>query len=83
MAEQWCKNKQAVKDTTRPRRSQRTDEMKAEADIILAIHHIKNQLSILTRIRHVYGHQDTKRSLHNDEHPQMKTHPVQVMTNIV
>ncbi len=35
--------------------------LKAEADIILAIHHIKKRSPYRTRIRHVYGHQDTKK----------------------
>ncbi len=81
MAEQWGDNKQAVKDTTRPIEDP-SGMMKAKADIILAIHHLKNRLPFYMRMRHVYGHHDTKRSLHNDEHPQMKTYLVQVMINI-
>jgi hypothetical protein len=55
MADQWCNNKQAVKDTTRPIEDP-NGMLKAKADIILAIHHLKNQLPFHTRIRHVYGH---------------------------
>jgi hypothetical protein len=73
MAEQWCNNKQAAKDTTKSIEDP-SGMMKAKADIILAIHHLKNQPPFHTRIRPIYGHQDTKRSLYNDEHPQMKTY---------
>jgi len=60
MVDQWCDNLQAVKDSDRPIQDP-SGMLKAEADIILAIHHIKNRNPYQTRIRHVYGHQDTKR----------------------
>ncbi len=66
MADQWCNNEQAVKDTTRPIKDP-SRMLKAKADIILAIHHLKNQLPFHRRIRHVYGHQDTKKIAHNGE----------------
>jgi ribonuclease HI len=60
MVEQWCDNKQAVKDSTTT-----TDGpsmmIKAEADIILAIHHLRNRFPFHTNIKHIYGHQDTKK----------------------
>ena len=59
MIDQWCDNLQAVKDADQPIQDP-SGMLKAEADIILAIHHIKNRNPYQTRIRHVYGHQDTK-----------------------
>jgi hypothetical protein len=41
MADQWCDNEQAVKDTTIPIENP-SRMLKAKADIILAIHHLKN-----------------------------------------
>ena len=35
--------------------------IKAEADIILAIHHLCNRFPFHTNIKHIYGHQDTKK----------------------
>jgi hypothetical protein len=35
--------------------------IKAEADIILAIHHLRNRFPFHTSIKHIYGHQDTKK----------------------
>ena len=34
--------------------------IKADADLILAIHHLKNNLKFPVDCRHVYGHQDGK-----------------------
>jgi hypothetical protein len=81
MADQWCNNKQAVKDTTRPIEDP-IGMLKAKADIILAIHHLKNRLTFYTRIHHVYRHQDTKKIAHNGEQPQEQTYPAQVLRNI-
>jgi hypothetical protein len=81
MADKWCNNKQAVKDTTRPIENP-SRMLKAKANIILAIHHLKKQLPFHTRIRHVYGHQDTKKIAHNGEQPQEQTYPAQVLINI-
>ena len=61
MVDQWCDNLQAVKDADQPIQDP-SGMLKAEADIILAIHHIKNRSPYQTRIRHVYGHQDTKKT---------------------
>ncbi len=82
MVDQWCNNLQAVKDTTNlihaPSRM-----LKAEANIILAIHHIKNRNPYQTRIRHAYGHQDTKKN--NSDNDQTKkrspTKQAQVLIN--
>jgi hypothetical protein len=41
IADQWCNNEQVVKDTTRPIKDP-SGMRKAKADIILAIHHLKN-----------------------------------------
>jgi ribonuclease HI len=60
MVEQWCDNEQAVKDsTTTP--DGPSMMIKAEADIILAIHHLHNRFPFHTNIKHIYGHQDTKK----------------------
>ena len=34
--------------------------IKADADLILVIHHLKNNLNLPVDCRHVYGHQDGK-----------------------
>jgi hypothetical protein len=68
MADQWRNNEQAVQDKIRPIKDP-SKMLKAKADIILAIHHLKNQLPFHTRIRHVYGHQDTKKIAHNGKQP--------------
>jgi len=60
MVEQWCDNEQAVKDsTTTP--DGPSMMIKVEADIILAIHHLRNRFPFHTNIKHIYGHQDTKK----------------------
>jgi hypothetical protein len=85
MVDQWCDNLQAVKDTTNPIRDP-SGMLKAEADIILAIHHIKNRNPYQTRIRHVYGHQDTKKPkpIADTEQPRIRgpKTPPQVLINI-
>ena len=35
--------------------------IKADADITLAIHHLKSKLQFLMDCRHIYGHQDGKK----------------------
>ena len=61
MVEQWCDNEQAVKDSsTTP--AGPSMMIKAEADIILAIHHLRNRFPFHTNIKHIYGHQDTRKS---------------------
>jgi hypothetical protein len=73
---------QAVKDTTEPIRDP-SGMLKAEADIILAIHHLKNRHPYQTRIQHVYGHQDTKkRKTDNNQQQPRKATPAQVLINI-
>jgi hypothetical protein len=85
MVEQWCDNEQAVKDTGNPL-ADPSAMIKAEADIILAIHHLKNRLPYHTWIRHVYGHQDTKKAKHtnndNDNGTNTTKHPTQTLINI-
>ncbi len=83
MVDQWCNNMQAVKDTTEPIQDP-SGMLKAEANIILAIHHLKNRHPYQTRIRHVSGHQDTKtRKTDTDPHQQpLKATPAQVLINI-
>ena len=57
--DQWCDNKAAVTkcdlDTLPPK-----ERIAPEADIILAIHHLKQKLKVPIRCGHVYGHQDGK-----------------------
>jgi hypothetical protein len=85
MVDQWCDNLQAVKDTTNPIQDPHS-MLIAEADIILAIHHIKNRSPYQTRIQHVYGHQDTKKTKTNTDTEQTKKRgpktPAQVLINI-
>ena len=60
MVEQWCDNEQAVKDCTATLDGP-SMMIKAEADIILAIHHLRNRFPFHTNIQHIYGHQDTRK----------------------
>ena len=49
----------------------RTAEMvKADTDIILAIHHLKNELQFLVDYRQVYGHQDDKKKKKQEKREQ-------------
>ncbi|KAL9183004.1 LOW QUALITY PROTEIN: hypothetical protein ACHAXT_004791 [Thalassiosira profunda] len=56
---QWCDNEQVFKDRETP-----LDTLKkmlhADADMILATHHLRNRADFHVTLRHVYGHQDTK-----------------------
>ena len=62
MVEQWCDNKQAVKDSTTTLNGP-SMMIKVEADTILAmIHHLCNRFPFHTNIQHKYGHQDTRKS---------------------
>ena len=53
MVDQWCNNMQAVKDTSDLKQSP-SGMLKAEADIIIAIHQLKNRHPYQTRIQHEY-----------------------------
>jgi hypothetical protein len=84
MVDQWCDNMQAIKDTTDPI-IEPSSMLKAEADIILAIHHLKNRHPYQTRIQHVYGHQDTKKMKNDNKQQQPqrnRTKQAQVLINI-
>jgi hypothetical protein len=59
IVEEWCDKKQAVKDSTTTLDGP-SMMIKAEADIILAIHHLHNRFPFHTNIQHIYEHQDTK-----------------------
>ena len=56
---QWCDKERSVISSREP--PTRTWGMiKADTDLILAIHHLKNNLIFPVDCRHVYGHQDGK-----------------------
>jgi len=56
----WCDNERSViKCQEEPWSAQ--DMIAPDADLILAIHHLKSQLNYPTVFRHVYGHQDSKK----------------------
>ena len=59
-AEGWFDNEQAVHDSNEPLTYQK-QMTSPDADIILAIHHLRNRFPFHTVIRHVYGHQDDKK----------------------
>jgi len=61
MVEQWCDNEQAVKASTTTLNGP-SMMIKAEADTILAIHHLRNRFPFHTNIQHIYRHQDTRKS---------------------
>ena len=86
MVDQWCNNMQAVKDTSNPIQTP-SGMLKTDADIILAIHHLKNRHPYQTRISRVYEyeHQDTKKIKNDNEQQQQqqnRTKPAQVLINI-
>lgn len=56
---QWCDNEQVVKDSETPLDTPKK-MLHADADMILAIHHLRNRADFHVTLRHVYGHQDTK-----------------------
>lgn len=65
---QWCDNEAAVDRSNRPLYKP-GDMIKPDADIVLAIHHTRQQMETGSTIicRHIYGHQDsTKRANIND-----------------
>lgn len=57
----WCDNKGAV-DNSNKGLNTPSEMICAEADLILAIHHLRSSLETRMRItcRHIYGHQDTR-----------------------
>jgi hypothetical protein len=56
---QWCDNEAAANDSKTPL-PMPSAMLKPEADIILAMQHLRSQLDSTTvDCRHVYGHQDT------------------------
>jgi hypothetical protein len=59
--QQWCDNESAVNDSNRPLCTP-SAMGKADADLLLAIHHLRSAMEDKTKImcRHIYGHQDTK-----------------------
>ena len=56
---QWCDNNQSV-EPTQERPYRLTDMIRADADLVLAIHTIKEKLEFPTTCHHVYGHQDAR-----------------------
>ena len=57
--EHWCDNERSVMNTEEaPYGASSTT--RADADLVLAIHHLKQKLSYPVKCRHVYGHQDGK-----------------------
>jgi hypothetical protein len=59
--QQWCDNESAVKDCIHPLSSPAA-MIKPDADILLAIHHLRTQMEKHCTIHcsHIYGHQDTR-----------------------
>ena len=57
----WCDNESAVDDSNRPL-STPSAMGKPDADLLLAIHHIREVMATNATIicRHIYGHQDTR-----------------------
>ena len=53
----WCDNKRSVIDTNETP-NQPEDMIRAEVDLVLAIHKLKNIVKFKLDCRHVYGHQD-------------------------
>ena len=55
----WCDNERAVIGSSNDINSPKS-MLGADADILLAIQHIRRSVSYTLRIGHVYGHQDTR-----------------------
>ena len=57
---QWCDNKESVEScNTKP--TYPSAMIQPAADLVLAIHHVKEQLGFPVTCKHVYGHQDDKK----------------------
>ena len=56
---QWCDNKRSV-ISSREIPTRTVGMIQADADIILVIHHLRNELQFPVDCRYVYGHQDGK-----------------------
>ena len=57
--EHWCDNKQAVLVYKAPPWTP-TRIIDADADVLLAIHHLNSQSRYRLSVKHVYAHQDTR-----------------------
>lgn len=57
----WCDNESAVNDSNKPLGTP-SAMIKPDADIILAIHHLRDVMSSDSTIicKHIYGHQDSR-----------------------
>jgi len=63
----WCDNEQSVRNT-RERPYHASAMIASDADLVLAIHHLKSVLPYPVDCRHVYGHQDDdKRKAEREE----------------
>ena len=63
----WCDNEQSVRNT-RERPYHASAMIASDADLVLAIHHLKSVLPYPVDCRHVYGHQDdNKRKAKREE----------------
>ena len=56
---QWCNNERSV-ISSREISTRMAGMIQTDANIILAIHHLKNELHFPVDCRHVYGYQDSK-----------------------
>ena len=52
----WCDNQEAIRSSTE--KPTRRDVMRSDADLVLAIHKVKERFKSVS-FRHVYSHQDT------------------------
>jgi hypothetical protein len=59
--QQWCDNESAVSDSNHPLITP-TANIKPDADILLAIHHLQSHMEqhCMIHCTHIYGHQDTR-----------------------
>ena len=58
---QWCDNEKAVEAASKPPANP-SGMLSADADIILAIHHLRERYPGRYEVRHVYAHQDTRKA---------------------
>jgi hypothetical protein len=66
MVQHWCDNERGVISSNTPPWCP-ADMMKADADLVLAIHHLKSTLPFPVKCQHVYGHQDSKKRKKKEE----------------
>ena len=76
-AEDWCDNERAVISCQDPPVTPR-QMIAPDADVVLAIHHIRNRFPFHITFRHVYGHQDTRNRKQKEQKQQQNQRGIRI-----